>query len=442
MTNFLTRIRLVYLPFLLATVLFLLMYTFLDWLLVLQLGVPLNEELVHYWLPVLLPWGIIFIWLGPRLKVLAIKDTQDKLPFLYRMVLGFAMAIPTIIAQEYISTETGTLTLLDTVYQIDSKHHSRYYTFGHYFVDKTRCLLYHKAVTTGRSNENLIFYTDCACPILKDSVTNDAIANQPAAWLCFEFSKRISNNEREAAKEEDYKEFQSDWAAEFKLKDVSGFTYFDRIGHNDKRLGYLKAIASDTYAGADPVILEGSTQQFDDRNGESLMWVFLTFGIGAAIWFLMIIIPRLKMGEVEKLAHPPPGASAAASMLWLRALRGSVTAWIIALNLVVFVVMVFAGLGVESFSTDDLVKWAADYGPLTLHGEWWRLLTSTFVHGGLMHIISNMVSLFFAGLFLEQVLGKIKYLTAYLICGLVASIVSLMYHPESVSAGASGAIMG
>ena len=340
MTNFLIRIRLVYLPFLVASSLFLLVYSFLDWLFVLQLGVPLNEELAHYWLPVLLPWVIIFFWLGPKLKVLAIQDKRDKVPFLYRMVLWFAIAIPTVIAQEYISTATGSLTSLNTVYQIDSKHTSRYYTFGHYFVDKTNCLFYHKAVTSGRSNENLIFYTYCACPILKDSVINDTITNRPAAWLCFEFSKSISNNESDTAKEEAYKQFQSDWTVKFNLKDVSSFTYFDRIGHNDNRLGYLKAIEQDKYAKADPVILEGSNQSFDDRNGESLMWVFLSFGIGAAIWFMMIIIPRLKMGEVEKLAHPTPGASAAASLMWLRTLRSSVTAWLIALNLAMFVVMV------------------------------------------------------------------------------------------------------
>jgi len=442
MTNFLTRIRLVYLPFLLATVLFVLVYSFLDWLFLLQLGVPLNEELVHYWLPLLLPWIVIFLWLGPGLKVLAIKDKEDKLPFLYRLVLGFAIAVPTIIAQEYISTATGSLTALNTVNQIDSKQHSRYYTFDRYFVDKTRCLFYQKAVTSGRSNETLIFYTYCACPILKDGGVNGAFASPPAAWLCFKFSKSVSNNKSEVAKDEDYKQFQSDWADEFKLKDVSSFTYFDRIGHNDNRLGYLKAVEQDKYAGAHPVILEGSTRPFNDRNGKSLMWVFLSFGIGAAVWFLMIIIPRLKIDEVEKLAHPPPGAVTDAQLMWLRVLRSSVTVWLIILNLAVFVIMVFAGLGVESFSQDDLVKWGAGYGPLISNGQWWRLLTSIFVHGGLIHIFSNMVSLFFAGLFLEQALGKIRYIAAYLICGLAASMVSLLYHPHSVSAGASGAIMG
>ena len=104
--------------------------------------------------------------------------------------------------------------------------------------------------------------------------------------------------------------------------------------------------------------------------------------------------------------------------------------------------MVFAGLGFISFKAQDLLTWGANYRPSTTNGEWWRLLKSTFLHGGLMHLIANMYGLLFVGIFLEPLLGRTKYLTAYLLTGILASCVSLWWYDATISVGASGAIFG
>lgn len=104
--------------------------------------------------------------------------------------------------------------------------------------------------------------------------------------------------------------------------------------------------------------------------------------------------------------------------------------------------MVFAGLGSISFRSIDLLAWGANYRPLTANGEWWRLLTNIFLHGGLIHLGANMCGLLFVGIFLEPRLGRNKYASVYLFTGVVASITSLYWHDASVSVGASGAIFG
>jgi len=90
----------------------------------------------------------------------------------------------------------------------------------------------------------------------------------------------------------------------------------------------------------------------------------------------------------------------------------------------------------------DLKRLGAAYGPLTMQGEWWRLLTSTFLHGGVLHIVLNMWTLFNVGLLAEMIFGRRNYLLLYLSCGLGGSILSLWWHPAVVSVGASGAIFG
>ena len=115
---------------------------------------------------------------------------------------------------------------------------------------------------------------------------------------------------------------------------------------------------------------------------------------------------------------------------------------LIALNVLVFVVMVLQGVSAFDPTAESVLKWGADYGPLTLHGQWWRMVVSTFLHFGLIHLLFNMFVLFNIGLFLETLAGRVPFVALYLVCGVGGSAASLAWHPSVVSAGASGAIFG
>jgi membrane associated rhomboid family serine protease len=115
---------------------------------------------------------------------------------------------------------------------------------------------------------------------------------------------------------------------------------------------------------------------------------------------------------------------------------------IIALNVAVFGLMVMTGVSPLNPSADIVLKWGADYGPLTLNGQWWRPFTSLFLHFGLAHLLFNMVVLANIGRFMETLLGKAAYLILYIVSGLGSAVASLWSHPMVVSAGASGAIFG
>jgi membrane associated rhomboid family serine protease len=75
-------------------------------------------------------------------------------------------------------------------------------------------------------------------------------------------------------------------------------------------------------------------------------------------------------------------------------------------------------------------------------GEWWRLLSSAFLHYGPLHLALNMVSLYFAGSILEQVIGRWRFLLLYLVSGLAGAAGALIWSPNAATAGASGAIFG
>lgn len=120
--------------------------------------------------------------------------------------------------------------------------------------------------------------------------------------------------------------------------------------------------------------------------------------------------------------------------------RTPVTWILIALNLAVF--LVTAVKSGYQFTAENMVHYGADIGLLTLTGEWWRLVSSMFLHFGLLHIGSNMVCLLVLGGIAERTLGSWVFLGAYLMAGVAGSIVSVTVHPVVVSAGASGAVFG
>lgn len=119
-----------------------------------------------------------------------------------------------------------------------------------------------------------------------------------------------------------------------------------------------------------------------------------------------------------------------------------ITPALIAINILVFVVMIIAGVSPVAPTGQQVAPWGANFGPLTLHGQWWRLLTSCFLHFGIIHLAFNMFILFQVGLFTEKLFGNLRFLLLYLLAGVGGNIVGLYFHPETISAGASGAIFG
>jgi len=121
----------------------------------------------------------------------------------------------------------------------------------------------------------------------------------------------------------------------------------------------------------------------------------------------------------------------------------TITVALIAINVLVFLAMVASGVSFTQPTPLDVFKWGGDFGPATVgQHQWWRLLTSCFLHFGIIHIGMNMYVLYLIGPFIQTVFGRLRYLLIYFIAGLAGSIVSVWVHPTAVGAGASGAIFG
>ena len=128
--------------------------------------------------------------------------------------------------------------------------------------------------------------------------------------------------------------------------------------------------------------------------------------------------------------------------LFARMSQPWLTIIIIAINAVVFAALVLAGGNLLRLDSAHLIAAGALYGPAVLQGEYWRLASAMFLHGGLLHIALNMFALWQAGSLVERLFGHKRFLILYLGAGLVGAITSLWWKPTVLSVGASGAIFG
>jgi rhomboid protease GluP len=122
--------------------------------------------------------------------------------------------------------------------------------------------------------------------------------------------------------------------------------------------------------------------------------------------------------------------------------RPVVTLALIGINALVYLAMGLSGASWTDPSVRHAILWGADFGPLSLNSEPWRLITSMFVHFGIIHIAFNMWCLFDLGRSLEFIMGRKAFAITYVASGLAASLTSLAWRPWGVGAGASGAIFG
>ncbi|WP_199738063.1 rhomboid family protein [Falsibacillus albus] len=110
----------------------------------------------------------------------------------------------------------------------------------------------------------------------------------------------------------------------------------------------------------------------------------------------------------------------------------------IAIQVIVFILLELKG---SSTNPENLIQFGAKYNPLILQGQWWRFITPIFLHIGVLHILMNTLALYYLGIAVEKIYGRMRFLWIYLFAGFAGSVASFVF-TDNLSAGASGAIFG
>ncbi|MDL4841545.1 rhomboid family intramembrane serine protease [Aquibacillus rhizosphaerae] len=107
-------------------------------------------------------------------------------------------------------------------------------------------------------------------------------------------------------------------------------------------------------------------------------------------------------------------------------------------NILMYIVLDING---GSTNPEVLVNYGAKYNPAIIDGEWWRIISSMFLHIGSLHLFMNMLALFYVGTAVERMYGSTRYSIIYFLAGIVGGLSSFAFSPQ-IAAGASGALFG
>ena len=165
------------------------------------------------------------------------------------------------------------------------------------------------------------------------------------------------------------------------------------------------------------------------------LFALLVFGVVA--WRMMEPPQRKRLIEavIGWLARVV-SEETAASGAFRQALRAR-TRWtfatpvLVAINVYLFVKMVWAPGAIAAPET--LIEWGGSFGPRTTNGEWWRLVTASFVHAGFFALVANMVGLLQVARLLERLVGPGALVVVYVASGTFATVVSVPGNPIGVT---------
>lgn len=407
----------------------------------------LDEIVWELWLPMAAGWIPALIWLSPRLKVLTFKKNAESRRFLFVYITGFTVAGTLGFSQAYLSTASGRLLALNKPDEILQHPAEKYYTLKDFEADRNHRGSYTVFRTSGRYNEYLNIDRYTVSPILnqKDAV----IGAHHNCWYGVRFGKEISNRLPEERKEEIAKQFAKECMDQMDGDyDYHNLSYFERVPLGDKDHKYfLKAIETRLGHAVDDnyIVLVPKSGKFEERNGNKLSWSLASFGTGLGLMLLAMLFAVLDEEVYRRQLNgnwTDPEADNSFLRFFIPAGPTMITALIIDTNILVYIVMVLSGTDVMSPTALDLLQWGGVRRAEVVNGEWWRLITCVFVHSGLMHLLLNSIGMIIAAVYAEPVLGRLKFAALYLLSGISGSVASIMWHINTVSVGASGAIFG
>lgn len=438
LNSLLLKLKLVYVPFVAVSIGAILFYGLFRWLFDFKLGLlPLKEDVFNIWIPGLLAPIAIFIWIRPRVRVLDLnrRGKDGQYPFL--LVLMFAMAFPIGASQFYLEETSFDLIALGEANELESFRKQKYFSLRSFQIDHKACAAYFEPSVSGRFNDSLSFGRYFVCPF----------KGAENAWYGFRYHRTVDNNIDDEKKLAAYKDFIAYSDAEFASYDFYKLSYFEKVANSSTRDGYLEA-ANKGGSSAElskVIVLERKFGDVNRRLESSFSWFWGTSLFFATLVFFMVLCQRLNDTELDSIAREEgpknDDLSEVLSFLDPRGINGT-GGMLVLLNVAVFVVLVFFGLDIASPTAKQLLEVGGNRRFEVLNGDYWRLFTSVFIHGGIMHLLMNLIGLVLGAMLLEGVLGRVKLIASYVVCGVLASVASIFWHESTVSVGASGAIFG
>lgn len=441
------KLKQVFLPYLGLSILTILLFGALRWLLDIYLDVlPLKGDYWDFGIPLLLSVSVVSIWMWPRYELLTLKWVKRSSSGYFFITMVLALVIPLVLSQNYLSKAAY------EVIEVDSLSDIRYYPKQKYFrVDnfeplKLESVSYIETqVVSGR-------YFDSKLHIDYYIATPFTAADN--IWLGTSYHTKYDNRADQSIKDHQYSAFINDSRHQYEAKDFSTISYFEKLESSNQRSGYLHTVSTaNRQSNLPPLILKPETGLLADSLDRDFVWGFGSFFIGMVLCLLLVLAAEFdnqeKKGTQKHIQKQKPVKKRApvsdvskSLVVWFRSNKERPVTLVLILTCIgTFILTVFMGMDI----IDPLSRQVNSVGGLTMNalqaGKYWRVVTSLFVHVGIMHLVMSLGMLFATGYILEKVLGSLRFSIAFFVCGIFANVLGVLYFDMDM-AGVWGAIFG
>ena len=260
------------------------------------------------------------------------------------------------------------------------------------------------------------------------------------------YHERINTSASDQEKEDKYKKYYEQYIKEFQKTGFKDALYFEQAGPSDALVFGIKAINSLMDKSLEnAVILLPRYESLREIEIHSTKWFLILWVVGSLLYVFALIFPRISLTNLNKIERGeklPKGDFEEMFEYLIPKGEHFMTSILLLCLIVAFLYETFSGVNLLNPSSADLMALGANRRLETTEGQYWRLITSIFLHAGIMHIFLNVAGLVIISAFLEPIAGRLKYLLIFIISGLTGSIGSILWHNQTASVGASGAIFG
>jgi rhomboid protease GluP len=423
-----------------ASALFTVLYTLAHYVFVLRLHwVDPPESGIDLLGPAVLAAVLGYFFVAPRSACLRIAE--EKRRDVLTVFVSMLAAAPGLCAQHYVREATAELLRLPSPDDVTGTRPVRYYEFDRWQADLEHCSVWKSQRVEGKNSDTLRFSISVACPLT---------ALPAPIWVGRHYTSTISNRTSDQGEQaRKRKAFEGEVFARFSEERFTRTQHFQRLGNTVERDALILAASRvPNRAAPQLVMMLAVDRPYAPYKGAALpwaigFWLFLCLGWSSAVRLIghqpralaNFVKPSRKRSWRETLSRrviQPLGILVPNRERWA-------TSILIDANILVFLAMLAAGVDPLTPAPDLLVRWGGLAPQLVKAGQWWRCFSYQFLHGGVIHLLVNMVMLGLAGYLLELVVRqRACVLLTYVLGGLAGAIAALPSH--AVTVGASGSI--
>ncbi|HCT74221.1 MULTISPECIES: rhomboid family intramembrane serine protease [Psychrobacter] len=446
-----TKIKLkqVFFPYLGLSILTILLFGALRWLLDIYLDVlPLKEGYWNFGIPLLLSISVVSIWMWPRYELLTLKWVERSSSGYFFITMVLALVIPLVLSQNYLSKAAYEVIEVNSLNDIRHYPKQKYFRVDDFESLKSEQISYIETqVVSGRYFDSILH--------IDYYIATPFIAAENI-WLGSSYHTKYDNRADQSIKDSQYSAFINDSRHKYEAKDLSNISYFKKLKSSNSRNAYLHTISTANRQSNLPhLVLMPETGLLTDSLGRDFVWGVGSFFIGMVLCLLLVLaaefdsqekkdkrkrIPIKKQKQVKKRA--PVSDLSKSLVVWFRSNKERPATLVLILTCIgTFILTLFMGMDI----IDPLSRQVNSVGGLTMDalkaGKYWRVVTSLFVHVGIMHLVMSLGMLFATGYILEKLLGPIRFTIAFFICGIFANVLGVLYFDMDM-AGVWGATFG